>query len=220
MDLTFILFFIPVAVFSITLHEWAHAWVAKREGDDTAESLGRLTMNPIPHIDPIGTILLPIGMFYFTGFLFGWARPVPVNPSNYRNPIAGDIRVSLAGIVVNLVLAVLATAGVAMLVRLRGSADSASTVEILRVAQQALEFGIVLNLVLAVFNLMPVPPLDGSHVAKYLLPEGLRQSYEGLGRYSMLFIGLIFFFPRFGAMIFSPVWFLQDLAYRLIAMWS
>jgi Zn-dependent protease len=220
MDYLPLLFFLPVAVFSITLHEFAHAWAAWREGDDTAERLGRLTLNPIPHMDPVGTVLLPLGMYYFTGFIFGWAKPVPVDPSRYRNLVSGDIKVSLAGIATNLVLALFATVAVVGLIRLRGSVGAGAAAETLRLAQQALEFGIVLNLVLAVFNLMPIPPLDGSHVAKYLIPVGLRGAYEGLGRFGILFLLLIFLWPPFAGAVFAPVWALQDLAYRLISLWS
>src|SRR5919108_5006928 len=93
--------FVPVLIFSIVVHEVAHAWQARREGDHTAEQLGRITLNPIPHLDPIGSVILP-GLLAWQGFpVFGWAKPVPVNPLNYREYVAGDIRVSLAGIVSN-----------------------------------------------------------------------------------------------------------------------
>ena len=101
---------IAVLIFSVVVHEVAHAWQARREGDDTADRLGRITLNPLPHLDPIGSVIVPL-VLHFTGssFLFGWARPVPVNPANYRSPVWGDIRVSMAGIVSNLGLAVLST---------------------------------------------------------------------------------------------------------------
>ena len=106
---------IAVLIFSVVVHEVAHAWQARREGDDTADRLGRITLNPLPHLDPIGSVIVPL-VLHFSGssFLFGWARPVPVNPANYRSPVWGDIRVSMAGIVSNLGLAVLSTFALAI----------------------------------------------------------------------------------------------------------
>ena len=106
---------IAVLIFSVVVHEVAHAWQARREGDDTADRLGRITLNPRPHLDPIGSVIVPLVLhFSGSGFLFGWARPVPVNPANYRSPVWGDIRVSMAGIVSNLGLAVLSTFALAI----------------------------------------------------------------------------------------------------------
>ena len=106
---------IAVLIFSVVVHEVAHAWQARREGDDTADRLGRITLNPLPHLDPIGSVIVPLVLhFSGSGFLFGWARPVPVNPANYRSPVWGDIRVSMAGIVSNLGLAVLSTFALAI----------------------------------------------------------------------------------------------------------
>jgi Zn-dependent protease len=114
------LLIIVALLFSIVVHEVAHAWQARREGDDTAEQLGRITLNPLPHLDLFGSILVP-AMLYLSnaGFLFGWAKPVPVDPSRYRDYVAGDIRVSLAGIVSNLALAVISTVLLAVLLVLR-----------------------------------------------------------------------------------------------------
>ncbi|SVD19306.1 uncharacterized protein METZ01_LOCUS372160, partial [marine metagenome] len=100
---------VVVLILSVVVHEVAHAWQARREGDDTADELGRITLNPVRHIDPIGSIILPGILAWQGGIIFGWAKPVPVNPLNYREYVAGDIRVSMAGIVSNLILAALAT---------------------------------------------------------------------------------------------------------------
>ncbi len=166
-------------LFSVVAHEYAHAEAAYRQGDDTAYMLGRLTLNPLKHIDPFMTVLLPILLYVsHAGFLFGSAKPVPVNPRNYRNYRRGDIIVSLAGIGANLGLYVasavlFAVVGfvAAMLPRLTGSVE---------VLQRMLFYGMFLNLVLAFFNLIPVPPLDGSHVFYHLLPPDAGLKYRRL----------------------------------------
>jgi len=166
-------------LFSVVAHEYAHAEAAYRQGDDTAYMLGRLTLNPLKHIDPFMTVLLPVLLYVsHAGFLFGSAKPVPVNPRKYRNYRRGDIIVSLAGIGANLGLYVasavlFAAVGFAgsMLPQLTGS------VEIL---QRMLFYGMFLNLVLAFFNLIPIPPLDGSHVFYHLLPPEAGLKYRRL----------------------------------------
>jgi Zn-dependent protease len=169
-------------------HEYAHGWVALRHGDPTAYQLGRLTWNPAKHIDPFLTVILPALMWFMTsgGLIFGGAKPVPVNPRNYRHYKRGDIAVSLAGIVTNLILAVvLAVLIVAIGLIGRsapGLADSASLV------QRMLALGVWINIILAGFNLLPIPPLDGSHVAKYMLPPAWALQYERLGRYGLLLL--------------------------------
>jgi len=168
-----------VLLFSVVAHEYAHAEAAYRQGDNTAYMLGRLTLNPLKHIDPFMTVLLPILLYVsHAGFLFGSAKPVPVNPRNYRNYRRGDIIVSLAGIGANLGLYVasavlFAVVGfvAAMLPRLTGSVE---------VLQRMLFYGMFLNLVLAFFNLIPVPPLDGSHVFYHLLPPDAGLKYRRL----------------------------------------
>ena len=166
-------------LFSVVAHEYAHAEAAYRQGDDTAYMLGRLTLNPLKHIDPFMTLLLPILLYVsHAGFLFGSAKPVPVNPRNYRNYRRGDIIVSLAGIGANLGLyvasavlfAVVGFVGT-MLPQLTGSVE---------VLQRMLFYGMFLNLVLAFFNLIPVPPLDGSHVFYHLLPPDAGLKYRRL----------------------------------------
>ena len=164
---------VAVLIFSVVVHEVAHAWQARREGDDTAERLGRITLNPISHLDLFGSFIVPL-ILYLTPipFIFGWAKPVPVNPSKYRSPVWGDIRVSLAGIVSNLGLAVLSTLGAAVVLKvtsLTGSPPSSLAETLSLIAY----YGILINLVLAFFNLIPIPPLDGSHVLFHVLPRPL-----------------------------------------------
>lgn len=165
-------------------HEYAHGYAALRQGDSTAYQLGRLTWNPLKHIDPFMTVILPILTFITAGVMFGGAKPVPVNPRNYRNYKRGDIIVSLAGIATNLVLALVAVFAVA-LVGLLGRAVPAIAPSA-SILQLMLIYGILINLVLAFFNLIPIPPLDGSHVAKYLLPPAWALRYEQFGRYGLI----------------------------------
>ncbi len=201
MDLLLIL---PVLLFSVVVHEVAHAWQALREGDATARDLGRITLNPIPHLDPVGSIVVPLLLHFFGGgIIFGWAKPVPVNPRNYRDYRAGDIRVSLAGIVANLGLVILCAAGL-LLLRIAGSVAGAATLAGAPAAM--LTYGIFINLILAWFNLIPLPPLDGSHVLKHLLPPRLTHRYQSFGRYgiTILFLCMIFF-PAAPATLLAPV---------------
>ena len=171
-------------------HEYAHAEAAYRQGDDTAYMLGRLTLNPLKHIDPIMTVLLPVVLWLTNaGFLFGAAKPVPVNPRKYRKFVRGDVIVSLAGIVVNLGLFVVFTVLFGAVGLIGQHAPSlAGTFGIL---QEMTYYGMRLNLVLAFFNLIPIPPLDGSHVFYHLLPPGWGLKYRQFYALGMLPLFLI-----------------------------
>jgi Zn-dependent protease len=157
-----------VLLFSLSVHESAHAWTALQEGDPTAQSLGRISLNPLVHSDLIGTVVLPLLMI-FTGvtWLFGWAKPTPVNPRYFKDLKRGQIIVSGAGPTSNLMLAVLFTA--ALFLALRVVPEPSSDNPLFRL----LVMGIQLNVVLAIFNLVPLPPLDGSHILQWALPNGL-----------------------------------------------
>lgn len=210
---------IVVLIFSVVVHEVAHAWQARREGDATAEQLGRITLNPLPHLDPIGSILVPLALhFSGSGFLFGWAKPVPVNPANYRDYVWGDVRVSLAGIVSNLGLALLATlATVAVLKLEAGVGPMGGATEALR--QMAL-YGILINLVLATFNLIPIPPLDGSHVLYHLLPRRFALRYRKAGRFGLLVLmGIMFLAPEVFGFLMWPVTAMMAAADAFIRLW-
>lgn len=199
---TFILI-APVLLFSMVAHEYAHGYVALRNGDTTAYQLGRLTWNPARHIDPFMTVVLPLLLFLAHAPIFGGAKPVPVNPRNYRNFKQGDIMVSLAGVTTNLILALLCVPLV-MLVHAIASRSPALAAPA-SIFQLMLLFGIQLNIALAVFNLIPIPPLDGSHVMKYLLPPAWSLSYQRLGRYGLLLLFLLISFGRPLLMLwFSP----------------
>jgi len=181
---------VPVLLFSIVAHEYAHAEAAYRQGDQTAYMLGRLTLNPLKHIDPFMTIILPTLLIVsHAPFVFGAAKPVPVNPRNYRNYRRGDIIVSLAGIATNLGLFVLSVIGFALVGLL---AQGVSALEpSLRILQQMFLFGMSVNLVLAFFNLIPIPPLDGSHVLKQLLPPAAGMRYRQLYAFGIIPIMLV-----------------------------
>jgi Zn-dependent protease len=205
----------PVILFSMVAHEYAHGYAALKQGDPTAFQLGRLTWNPLKHIDPFMTVLLPIMTWFTAGFLFGGAKPVPVIPRNYRNYRRGDIIVSLAGIATNLVIAVIATAIVALL-GLLGRAVPALA-ESCAIMQVMMCFGVFFNIILAYFNLLPIPPLDGSHVMKYLLPPKWALHYQNFGRFGILVLLLLF---TLGSGVFSrimmPVFLLARVAFGLV----
>ncbi len=185
----------PVLLFSMVAHEYAHGYAALRQGDPTAYQLGRLTWNPLKHIDPFFTVLLPLVTFFAGGFIFGGAKPVPVQPRNYRNYRRGDIIVSLAGIATNLVLAVLCALLIVVLGVLgRVMPIAADTLAIL---QFMMRMGVIFNLVLAMFNLLPIPPLDGSHVMKYLLPPSWSLRYQQFGMYG-IFVLMIMMMTSIG----------------------
>jgi Zn-dependent protease len=210
---------IAVLLFSVVVHEVAHAWQARREGDDTADKLGRITLNPIPHLDFMGSLVVPLILhFSGSGFLFGWAKPVPVNPSKYRSPVWGDIRVSMAGMVPNLILAALATLAAAVVVKTASIVGSVGPVT--GVLLQMADYGIVINLILAFFNLVPIPPLDGSHVVAHMLPRSLAIRYQEAGRYGLpILMGLFFLVPGFFQYILWPVTYLRGMADLFIRLW-
>jgi len=182
---------IPV-LFAVTLHEAAHGFVAWWLGDDTAYRQGRVTLNPFKHVDPFGTVLLPaLLLFVHAPFLFGWAKPVPVAFQRLHNPRRDMVLVAAAGPGTNLILAAAAALMVHAVAFLPGGLAAWSV--------QMLYNGILLNLVLAVFNMLPLPPLDGGRVAVGLLPNILARPLAGLERFGMLIvIGAIFILPMVG----------------------
>lgn len=207
----------PVLLFSMVAHEYAHAEAAYRQGDDTAYALGRLTMNPLKHIDPFMTVLLPILLWFGSGgkYTFGAAKPVPVNPRNYRRYVRGDVIVSLAGIATNLVLFVLFAAAFAAVGLLgRGIPSLGATFGIL---QRMAIVGMYSNLILAFFNLIPIPPLDGSHVFYHLLPPDAGLRYRQLSRLGFLpIMALTFFAPGVIGVFLWPASQLMDLGMQVV----
>lgn len=210
---------LPVLIFSIVVHEVAHAWVALQEGDDTAQKLGRITLNPASHLDPMGSFIVPMVLYFMPGgLIFGWAKPVPIDPRKFRNFRSGDIRVSLAGIVSNLFLAVVFTLLVIVFIKLQGvfPAGESTFGFLIRTAR----FGILINLILAFFNLVPIPPLDGSHVLYHFLPRPWRAGYQKAGRYGILvLIGLAYLYPPFFGLILWPVFAVFGWADAFVELW-
>lgn len=207
-----LLLVLPALVVSVVAHEWAHARVAVWQGDPTPREAGRLTLNPLPHLDLWGSFLVPALLWVTPGmFIFGWARPVPVDPSRFREPRRGDVLVSLAGVTANFILVAAFVVLMALAARAGAGASGPSAVAADGVRTMA-RYGIFLNAVLGVFNLVPVPPLDGSHVLAHLLPRELRAGYRRLGRYSFVLLILIMFVPEILDVVLYPVRWVDGLA--------
>ena len=171
-------------VIAIVFHEVAHGLVARRLGDPTAERLGRLTLNPIKHVDPVGTIILPMVLAIASAPIFGWAKPVPVRADRLRHPRRDMVLVALAGPGMNFLLAIAATAMLAVGLAL-GGGDPLTPGGF--IASNALNF-LLINIFLAVFNLIPLPPFDGGHVAEGFMPRPMAARFRSLGRYSLVIL--------------------------------
>ena len=192
-------------VFAMVAHEYAHAATALRQGDDTAYMLGRVTLNPLPHIDPWMSILLPALLWFGSGgsFTFGGAKPVPVNSRKFRNYVKGDILVSAAGVTTNLILAVVWSVAFVLVGLLARSLNG--MLPLLDTMQRMFVYGIWLNLVLCFFNLIPVPPLDGSHLLYHALPPRAGSWYRSLQRFGYLPIfALMFLFRPVVSILLTP----------------
>ena len=196
-DIVNIVFGYIVFLFAISVHESAHAWMANRCGDPTARMLGRITLNPIPHIDVLGTVVLPLVGLLTGGVIFGWAKPTPVDPRNFRDPVRDDILTTVAGPFSNFILAAGAVT-LLILVALSSPLGHRLVVEqlsggielgqssLLAPATRLLYMAMFINVVLGVFNLIPVPPLDGSHVLRHMLPDGIREAYDRVGLFALM----------------------------------
>jgi Zn-dependent protease len=216
-----ILFKLIVFLFAISVHESAHAWMASRRGDPTARMLGRVTLNPIKHIDPIGTVLLPlIGLLQPNLPVIGWAKPTPVDPRNFKNPVLDDILTSVVGPISNFVVATGAVLALT-LISLTSQLGAAIVHRIPFVYPNRLDVLanqtdsflmpvtvlvyelMVINIVLGVFNLIPVPPLDGSHVLRHFLPANALRVYDMVGIFGLM--ALVFLAPGLLGKLIYPV---------------
>ncbi len=227
-----ILFKLIVFLFAISFHESAHAWMANRCGDPTARMLGRISLNPIKHIDPLGTILLPLVAMFTHIPVLGWAKPTPVDPRNFRRPVLDDILTSVVGPISNFIVAsgaVLILAAISFtsqighgIVQNMPWAYLTNNLDVLAVQTNSVLMPIsllayelmVINIVLGVFNLIPVPPLDGSHVLRHLLPEPIRRVYDTMGWFALL--ALVYFGGNFlGRLIFPVLGLFNSLLMRM-----
>jgi Zn-dependent protease len=203
-----------VLLFSLSVHESAHAWMALRMGDDTAASLGRITLNPLVHIDPVGTVLMPILQVFASGLpLLAWAKPTPVQPRNFKPGYfrRGQILVAGAGPVSNLLLALLFTGLFVVAVRAGLDPDARGPLPTL------LSIGVKLNVVLGVFNLLPVPPLDGSWIASWGLPRTLAAHYDAIMEpYGQWILLILLATGALGEIIWPIVSVVQGLLFSLI----
>lgn len=202
---------IPV-VLAITGHEVAHGWMAKRYGDRTAEYLGRLSLNPLRHIDPVGSIIVPgLLLVTFTGFIFGWAKPVPIDPRNFKQPRKAMMMVALAGPLANLFMATVW----ALLARLGAWLN----VEFFTMPLIYLGVaGISINLVLALINMLPIPPLDGSRVLSGLLPDYWAWRYNQLERWGFIILIVLLATDILGMLLAYPLYYAQQLFFSLAGM--
>ncbi len=202
--LEFILIAIPL-LYSIIFHELAHGWVAYRMGDPTAKSLGRLSLNPLKHLDPIGTIA-----FFF--IKFGWAKPVPVNPAYFKNPKKDMLWVALAGPATNLGLAIISAVVTKFIWTLASMLPYSTAAEAILVPLNAMLIASVwINLVLCIFNFLPIPPLDGSRILSGLLPDNLARSYLQVERYGFIIILVLAFSGVLSKVIIPVISFANNL---------
>ncbi|MEC7276105.1 MAG: site-2 protease family protein [Bdellovibrionota bacterium] len=206
---------LPAFLLAIVFHEWAHARVALWFGDDTAYRDGRLTFNPAVHADPIGTLVFPLIGAAMGGIMFGWARPVPVDPRRFKNHRSGVFWVSFAGPGANILLSVVSALAFAAVVTMMPQSS-----EYYRLAYDMTRNSILMNLVLAVFNLIPFPPLDGSKMVTSFLDYNQARKYEELQRYSFVFLLVLWFTNIFSYLLYPAIWFGEKMMNMFITILS
>ena len=206
-------------IFAITLHEAAHGWIAAKLGDKTALMMGRVTLNPAKHIDLFGTIILPVVMMIFSGFLFGWAKPVPVTWGNLRHPRRDMALVALAGPGANLVMAIIwgSIAKVCAELLIAGDA-SGITQMIATYFYLAGKYGILINCILLILNLIPIPPLDGSRVISSILTGRARYYYDRIEPYGIWILLGLLFIGLLGKLIQVPTYLLMNSIMQMLGL--
>ena len=208
-----VVWILPV-IFAITVHEVAHGWVAKRYGDNTASALGRLTLNPIKHVDLFGTLIIPgLLLLSGTGFIFGWAKPVPVDARNFKNPLRDMAVVALAGPVSNFLMAL----GWALIARLGVSIGAQAEAISLPLIYTGVA-GISINLVLALINLLPIPPLDGSRVLSGILPNYWAWQYNRLERFGFIILLALLYTNTLSSILAVPLFFAQKAFFSIAGL--
>lgn len=207
---TLFVFVIPV-IFAVTVHEVAHGWVASQFGDQTAKSMGRLTLNPVKHIDPVGTIVVPVIMYFTSGFIFGWAKPVPVNWRNLGHPRRDMAIVAIAGPAANLLM-LLFWAMMAKVIMLLGD-DSNHLTQLLFIM---CSIGITINIVLMILNLFPVLPLDGGRILTAMLPRNLAISFSRMEPYGLIILVVLLLSGILWKILLPLIGGTQTLIYQLI----
>lgn len=200
-------------IFGITVHEVAHGWMARRLGDPTAMMLGRLTLNPVKHIDPVGTLLVPILMLILTPFVFGWAKPVPVTWENLKNPKRDMALVAFAGPASNLLMALFWALILKIGVMFSGESNWIATYMV-----YVGSVGVLINVVLAVLNLLPIPPLDGSRVLSAALPGPWAGQFSRLESYGFILLLLLLVTGVLGQILFPFVNALQSMYFTMVAL--
>ncbi|HEX5875610.1 MAG TPA: site-2 protease family protein [Pyrinomonadaceae bacterium] len=204
-----LIIYMVVLLLAISAHEAAHAWMSYKFGDDTARLLGRITLNPVAHTDPIGTLLIPIAMFVFGAIgspaasipLIGWGKPTPVNPLRWRNKDLANVMVSIAGILANILIA---TIGFIILKVLIVTVWGRALLQDLEPLGLFLSYLLIMNISLAVFNLLPFPPLDGSKVLDTFLPASMRPVMDMLEQYGYIIL-MVLIYVGFFNVIITPV---------------
>jgi Zn-dependent protease len=200
-----IFFEIVVLLFAISVHESAHAWMANRLGDPTAKMLGRISLNPLVHIDMFGTLLLPAMLILMGSTVFGYAKPTPVDNRNFKNPVRDDILTAVAGPISNFLTAFVAVIMLAIILHGAGRslAPMLGGTDVASPLVKMFELAININILLAVFNLIPLPPLDGSHVIRHFLSYEALKVYDRVGYFGLVIV--IFVLPMAGCSVLGPM---------------
>ena len=200
-ELTEIILMIPAVLIGLTVHEFSHAYIAVLLGDSTPKDQGRLTLNPVPHIDIMGLVLL-----LFAGF--GWAKPVQINPNNFKNPKGDDLLVSIAGPFSNILFAIIMAGVIKLLITYTGGIFSSE-----RFGENitlVLFFIVYINILLSVFNMIPIPPLDGSHILLSFIPDRYESFKAGFSRYGRFFLMALILLSRFSGRSLLPIGLLTE----------